>query len=82
LDRNIIFAFLLILVSFLFFNSDFYNYTILSKEKPSPERLKFVRDSIRTERKKQREKALIESLQEEKTDLDNKAAPRHIKPDV
>jgi YidC/Oxa1 family membrane protein insertase len=33
LDKNFVFAFLMILGAFLFFNSDFYNYTLLHKEK-------------------------------------------------
>jgi YidC/Oxa1 family membrane protein insertase len=35
-NKNFFLAFLLILATFLFFNSDLYNYTLLKKERPSP----------------------------------------------
>ncbi len=36
MDKNFIIAFLLIIGSFIFFNSDLYNYRLLHKEKPIP----------------------------------------------
>jgi YidC/Oxa1 family membrane protein insertase len=35
-DKNFIFAFLLILAAFVFFNSDFYNHTLMGKQNPPP----------------------------------------------
>lgn len=48
MDRNLIGAFALLFGAIIFFNSDFYNYTMLKKERPNPERMRFIQDSLRS----------------------------------
>jgi len=48
MNKNVISAFILLFAAIFFFNSDFYNYSILKREKPSEERRHFIRDSLET----------------------------------
>ncbi|MDY0084199.1 MAG: hypothetical protein RBR74_13525, partial [Ignavibacteriaceae bacterium] len=65
-NRNFFFAFALIFASFVFFNSDLYNYTILKKEKPSPVILQ--KNSSREETQKQEVNTSFKQYSEQKAE--------------
>lgn len=46
-NKNFIFAFMLIFSTFLFFNSDFYNYTILKREKKTVTQIEQTNEKVK-----------------------------------